>query len=103
MQVQKEGVANSPEYYEWFVIRILCTCFFELGMAARKKTWRNLAAILCGYWKRIFRNITKIKKAGLFSDADVPMPQKAATALLKFLVHTRLIYPVSRCLARDKK
>lgn len=103
VQVQKEGVANSPEYYEWFVIRILCTCFFELGIGASKKDMAELGSYIVRILETYFPEYYKNKKAGLFSDADVPMPQKAATALLKFLVHTRLIYPVSRCLARDKK
>ena len=74
-----------------------------LGIGASKKDMAELGSYIVRILETYFPEYYKNKKAGLFSDADVPMPQKAATALLKFLVHTRLIYPVSRCLARDKK
>lgn len=97
-KIRRTGVANSPGFYELFVLRILSTCFFELAPGASKEKMREvcdyIVRILTTYFPRYYRN----KKARLTSGLDIPFSQKAAVKLLILLVRTRLIYPASRLL-----
>ena len=97
-KVQDIGVVNSPEFYELFVLRILATCFFDLGRGSSRTSMNELCdyieRILNSYFPRYYRN----KKAGLCADVRVPFSQKAAVWLLVLLVRTRLLHAVSRFL-----
>ena len=42
-----------------------------------------------------FPGYNKNPKAGLFSKTEVPVVQKMATAVFRWLVHTKLIYAVA--------
>lgn len=99
-KIQTIGIANSPEFYELFVLRILSTCLFQLGPGASKEKMKELCdyivRILDTYFPRYYRN----KKAGLLAKLDIPFSQKAAVKMLIFLVRTCLIYPVSRILSK---
>lgn len=99
VQVQKEGVVNSTEYYEWFVIRILCTCFFDLGRGASRKNMAELTHYIIRILETYFPGYNKNPKAGLFSKTEVPVVQKMATAVFRWLVHTKLIYAVAALLS----
>lgn len=102
-KIQTIGVANSPEFYELFVLRILATCFFELAPGASREKLRELSDyiihILTTYFPRCYQN----KKASLTASVDIPFVQKAAVKLLIFLVRTRLIYLAGRIMSRREK
>ena len=50
-KVRELGIKNSPEFYELFVLRILCTCLFDLGRGASRDKLREL----CQYIRYILR------------------------------------------------
>lgn len=99
-RIRKVGIVNSPEFHELFVLRILATCFFELGRGASREAEKELCdyiiRILQTYFPAYYRN----KFTHLFSDLDVPFAQKAAVKILIILVRTKLIYPVSYVLSK---
>ncbi len=99
-RVQEIGVKNSPEYYELFVLRILATCYFQLGRGASRERMQEL----CDYITRILREYFPVYYKNpltrLFAPIDVPFSQKAAVWILKNLVRTGLIYPVSRWIGK---
>ncbi len=95
-KIEMIGVANSPEFYELFVLRILCTCLFNLANKASRKDVKELCdyimRILNIYFPLYYRN----RYTRLISNIDVPFVQKVAVKFLIILVKTKLIYPVSR-------
>lgn len=102
-KVETEGVKNSQEYYEWFVLRILCTCFFQLGIGASTRDMRELTDYIVRILRQYFPNYYKNSKISVLSGADVPLTQKLAAAVFIILVRTKMIYPVSRMLSRPEK
>ena len=99
-RVQEIGVQNSPEYYELFVLRILATCYFQLGRGASQERMHEL----CNYITRILRDnfpaYYKNPLTRLWTKMDVPFSQKAAVWILKNLVRTGFLYPVSRWIGK---
>ena len=99
-RVQEIGVQNSPEYYELFVLRILATCYFQLGRGASQERMHEL----CNYITRILREnfpaYYKNPLTRLWTKMDVPFSQKAAVWILKNLVRTGFLYPVSRWIGK---
>lgn len=94
-KVQEIGVANSVEFYELFVMRIFCTCFFDLAQGASREKMQELTRYIVRILNSYFPEYYKNNKAALFSKLDVPFIQKVAVKLLIILVRTKLIYPVS--------
>lgn len=99
-KTQKVGIANSPEFYELFVLRILATCFFELAPGASKKKMRELCDYIVRILDSYFPSYYKNKKTRITAEMEVPFIQKAAVKMLVFLVRTRLIYPASWLMSR---
>ena len=95
VKIQQEGIANSPEFYELFVMRILCTCFFQLAPGASREKRKELCDYIIRILHTYFPNYYKNKKARLGAALDIPFVQKAAVKVLIFLVRTKLIYPFS--------
>lgn len=99
-KVRQIGPVNSQDFYELFVMRILCTCFFELGKGASKEMMSELCdyivCLLEKHFPEYYRNpLTRIK-----NKLDVPLVQKIAVKILIILVKTKLIYPVSRIMSK---
>lgn len=94
-KVQEIGIANSTEFYELFVMRIFCTCFFDLARGASREKMKELTDYMVRILNEYFPKYYKNTKASLFSKLDIPFVQKAAVKLLVLLVRSRLIYPVS--------
>lgn len=94
-KVQEIGIANSTEFYELFVMRIFCTCFFDLARGASREKMKELTDYMVRILNEYFPKYYKNTKASLFSKLDIPFVQKAAVKLLILLVRSRLIYPVS--------
>ncbi len=99
-KIQETGIANSPAFHELFVLRILSTCFFDLGRGASKDKMKELCDYIVRILETFFPQYYKNRLAGLLSPVEVPFLQKAAVRLLVILVRTGLIYPVSRLLSR---
>lgn len=90
-KVQKLGIKNSPEFYELFVLRILCTCFFELGRGASRDKLRELCQYIRYILKNYFPEYDKNPKTKIFSGVNVPLSQKVAVKLLICLVKSGLL------------
>lgn len=102
-KIHAEGITNSPEFHELFVLRILATCFFELGPGASGEKLRELSDYIVRILNTYYPSYYKNKKTRLTAPLDIPFTQKAAVKLLIFLVRTRLIYPAARIMSgRDK-
>lgn len=99
-KIQSIGVANSPEFYELFVLRILTTCLFQLSPGASKEKMKELCDYIVRILDTYFPGYYHNTKARLWEKLDIPFAQKAAVKVLMFLARTRLIYPVSRMISR---
>lgn len=98
-KVEEVGVANSREFYEVFVLRILATCFFDLGRGASRDKMKELCDYIVRILQTYFPGYYQNRLTRLFSGLRVPFPQKAAVWLLVFLTRTKLIYPASRMIS----
>lgn len=94
-KIQKVGVANSVDFYELFVLRILATCLFDLGRGASRKDMRELCDYIVYILETYIPKYYKNQKAKLFSDVKVPFFQKMAVWLLVILARTKLLYPTA--------
>lgn len=85
-QIRDEGVQNSTEFFEVFVLRILCTCLFDLSRGAekekRKRIFESAVRLVETYCPGYVHN----SKARLFSDTDFPFIQKVAVSVLRILI-----------------
>ncbi len=99
-KIQKIGIANSREFCELFVLRILATCYFDLARGASGKDYQELCNFIVHYLQTYFPGYRKNRLTRVFSRIDVPVFQKVAVRLLVFLTSRRLLYPFSRLLGR---
>lgn len=94
-KIQKTGIKNSSEYYELFVLRIFCTCYFDLSRGASKAKKRELCDYILRILKTYFPQYYKNSMTRFYSKYDAPFVQKMAVHILVILVRTKLIYPMS--------
>lgn len=99
-KIRVTGVANSAEFYELFVLRILATCFFELAPGAAEEKKRELCDYILRILNTYFPDYYKNKKAGLLAGTEFPFVQKAAVKALIVLARTKLIYRIAPLLRR---
>lgn len=99
-KVQNNGIVNSPEFYELFVLRIFSTCFFNLARGCGRDKMKELCEYMIKILEEYFPDYAKNPMTALSTKMDVPFAQKAAVKLLIILVRTRLIYPVSILISR---
>lgn len=97
------GVVNSPAFYELFVLRILATCFFDLGRGASRQNMKELCSYIVRILKTYFPEYTKNQYVSIRTDLEIPFMQKAAVSLLAFLVRTNWIYGVGWLLSKPEK
>ncbi|MEE1227998.1 MAG: glycosyltransferase [Lachnospiraceae bacterium] len=96
------GCANGYDFYELFVWRILATCYFDLARGADANKMSKLDRYIYRIITRYFPNYSSNKKLNLFSTVRVPISQKAAVSLLRFLVKFRLLGAFSKIISRLK-
>lgn len=94
-KIEETGIVNSPDFYELFVLRILCTCFFDLARGCTRDKMKELCAYIIRILEEYFPDYYKNPITAFSAEIDVPFAQKAAVKLLIVLVRTRLIYPIS--------
>lgn len=99
-KVQHTGIKNSRDFYGVFVLRILCTCFFDLARGASRENMKELCEYIMKILEVYFPEYYKNRLTGLFTKMDAPFVQKLSVKLLVVLVRTRLIYPFSRLLSK---
>lgn len=99
-KVQHTEIKNSRDFYELFVLRILCTCFFDLARGASRDNMKELCDYIIRILEEYFPEYYKNRLAGLFTKVDTPFVQKVSVILLIVLVRTRLIYPFSWILSK---
>lgn len=102
--VKKTGVRNGRSFHELFVVRILCTFYFDLAWGATGKDMDGV----CSYIERIlstyYPDIRNNKLCRLHSTVQVPFVQKAAVWLLVFLTDRGKLRQFGRLLERkDRK
>lgn len=94
-KVFEEGVANSEDFFELFILRILATFLFSLAPGAGKEKTEEL----CDYIEKItaqyIPDYTKNPLIKMRSHTDFPLNQKAAVRLLIRLIETGTLRPVS--------
>lgn len=102
-RVQREGIVNSPEFHEYFVLRILATFLFLLGPGSAWHKMKELCDyilyILDTYYPDYDRN--PYLRPG--PKTDYPIAQRISVGLLVFLVKKRLLYVTGRLLCLKKK
>lgn len=98
-KAEETGIRNDRKWFELFIMRILCTCFFDLARGADRKKLRELADYIVRIVDTYLPDYRENEKLALFSDVDSPFSQQAAVSLLRFLVRTRLIYLAADLLA----
>ena len=102
VKVQGIGCQNSTEFFELFVLRIFCTCLFQLAPDA---SWAKVKE-LCDYieqtLKTYFPTYWKNKKARLMAHVDIPFTQKAAVKVLMILTKTKLLHPFGWVISNKK-
>ena len=91
-KIESLGVVNSLEFYELFVLRILCTCYFELARGASKEKLNELCDYIIHILETYFPDYAKNRYVKLSNHIEVPFSQKAAVWLLVHLVKTKSVY-----------
>ena len=98
IRIREEGVVNSEQFHELFVLRMLAMCVFDLARGAEKEKKKEL----CRYIRRILETYypayARNPKARLLSGIRFPFTQKAAVWVLVKLVKYHLLYAVVRFL-----
>ena len=96
LKIRKDGIVNSRQFHEVFVLRMLAMCAFDLARGASRDKKKELCAYISRILKTYYPSCSANLKVRLFSDTWFPFTQKAAVWLLVKLVHCRLLYPVIR-------
>lgn len=94
-KIQKDGLNNSPEFYELFVLRILATCYFDLSRGADREKKKELCEYIYDMLNTRFPKYYKNRRTRIFSGLDVPLYQKIAVKCLIVLARTNTLYPIS--------
>ena len=92
LKVQENGIKNSPEFYELFVLRIFSTFLFQLAPGASKEKMKELTQYIWRILYQYFPGYYKNTKARLTAKVEIPFVQKAAVKVLIMLVRTKLLY-----------
>lgn len=89
-KVEVLGIRNSREFFELFVLRILATNIrFARGASeeSKEEMLQFTVHILQDYFPEYWKN----RKAGLFSNLEIPMGQKAAVKALVWMARFHLL------------
>lgn len=96
LKIRKDGIVNSTQFHEVFVLRMLAVCAFDLARGASRDKKKELCAYISRILKTYYPSCSANPKVRLFSDTWFPFTQKAAVWLLVKLVRYNLLYPVIR-------
>jgi len=77
---------EKQENYELFALRILATCYFDLGRGADAAQMEELTAFIRESAARYLPGIAGNGRLGVLSEGHFPVSQKAAVSLLRALV-----------------
>ena len=95
-KIRAEGVVNSVQFHEIFVLRMLATCAFDLARGAGPDKKKELCDYIYRILKEYYPDYDRNPKARLFAGTDFPFVQKAAVWVLVKLVRLHLLYPAVR-------
>ena len=95
-KIREEGVVNSAQYHELFVLRMLAMCAFDLARKAAPDKKKELCEYIYRILKEYYPDYARNPKTRLHSGTDYPFVQKAAVWVLVKLVRFHLLYPVVR-------
>ena len=93
-----DGIVNSREYHEVFVLRMLAMCAFDMARGASPEKKRELCDYINRILKTYYPGYARNPKARLCADTRFPFVQKAAVWTLVKLVRLGLLYPAIRFL-----
>ena len=94
-KIRDNGIKNSIEFHELFVMRIFCTCFFDLSRGASREKKRELCDYIIRILKMYMPRYYKNPMMKCYAKYEAPFFQKLAVHILTILVRTKLIYPVA--------
>lgn len=99
--VRTEGISpERQEYYELFVLRILATCFFNLGRGAEKEKLAELTAFIEKVLHDYIPDYASNPHTRLFTADALPFSQKAAVVLLVQLAEHEKLGQAAKLLDR---
>ena len=93
-----DGIVNSRDFHEVFVLRLLAMCAFDLGRGADRKRKKELCSYICRIMKEYYPDYGRNPLIRLNADTTFPFVHKAAVWALVKLVKYRLLYPAVRFL-----
>lgn len=97
-RIRKEGIVNSREFHELFVLRILATFLFLLGPGSNWDKMKELCDYIVYILRKYYPDYRKNRYINLRVKLDFPVSQKASVWLMVVLIKYRLLYIVSRLL-----
>lgn len=80
-RLEREGIKNSREFYELFVMRIFCTCAFDLAKGADREKKKELADFISESLNRWFPEYYKNSLIYGHRDLDIPLVQRVAVRI----------------------
>lgn len=97
-RIRKEGIVNSREFHELFVLRILATFLFLLGPGSDWDKMKELCDYIVYILQEYYPGYSKNALLDLFKPLDITFKEKLAVKLLIILVKYKLLYLFSKCI-----
>lgn len=91
-RISSEGVKNSSEFHELFVLRILATFLFDLSRGASAEKQREVREYAAKIVREYYPDYRNNPLTRLNAHVDVPFSQKAAVWLLTKLLHLGVVH-----------
>ena len=95
-KTREDGIVNSDEFHELFVLRLLTMFVFDMARGACPEKKRELCGYIYKILKKYYPSYFKNPRISLFADTTYPFTQKAAVWLFVRLTRCRLLYPAIR-------
>ena len=93
-RIDREEVVNSRDFYELFVLRIFCTCAFDLARGADKEKKKELAAFINESLNKWFPDYYHNPLLRAQRELDLPVVQRAAVRVFVLLQKKGLLEKV---------
>lgn len=98
-KIYLNGIKNSHEFHELFVLRVLAT-FLQLakgaGAGERERLTKFLLNVLDGHYSTCYKN----SKISIFSNLDIPIMQKVVVVILAYAYRWNMIPLLTRVMCR---
>ena len=95
---RRDGIVNSQDFHEVFVLRMLAMCAFDLGRGADRARKKELCDYICRIVREYYPDYDSNPLIRLRADTSYPFVHKAAVWILTRLIKYHMLYPVMRFL-----